>query len=396
MKKNLFYVLVLLSLLMDPMVLTRCVWDHSSILEYIVGTIFLVIVALQIRGKTKHSKPIIVYVSVLIVYYLIDIVIFEGIGVVNSNTLGVYIQDFFALLYLLITIRAYEKGNLIKYLPVWFTFLTFICVITIVCAVVYNAGGGFLFMRSEVMGYKVDQIPFICMMHYNNAFGYVRPSWLFAEPSYLGFFLGFQLLIYFKYAWGYKKRKYLYIAIYILALFATNSVTGFVCVAASVIYYIFSRFVKTPKFLLFLAVPLFIGAYNAFDRTEVMDDERVSGSSLETRQLRMAWALNELSNMDTERLLFGNGRGYVESQHEKGVSNVYLQFLIANGLIFVIMLCFLIYIILKRADYEFFFAVLAFNSTEIALKPITLLIFIIAYSYYLVNLKTSKSKVVIS
>ena len=86
--------------------------------------------------------------------------------------------------------------------------------------------------------------------------------------------------------------------------------------------------------------------------------------------------------MSTNDMLFGKGRGYVEEQHVQGVSNVYLQYFIANGLFFVILIALLFYFVLKGTDYEFFFAILAFNSTEVALKPITMLICVIALFYY--------------
>ena len=381
MAYTIFFIIVLIALMMDPMTLTRCLWDHSSVLEYIIGTFLLLYVASHNKRSSKSVKRIVYFTASILCIYSLSILLN---GYIDSDSFGVYIQDLFALLYLIVIIKAFETHNCITFLNKWFKFVLTICVIVIVVSFIYNfVGLHAIFYRTKIMGYEVDEIPFVCLMHYVNNFGYVRPSWLFAEPSYLGFFLGLQFLLFLQYVAQNKRHKLLYISLYLLALLATNAMTGYVCTAVSFIYYLLTRNLKIPKLALLLLVPLAISLYSAYDSKDIMEDnDRIATSSLGTRQTRLIWGISKVESMSSRELLFGIGRNKITKEAELGVSNVYLQFLIESGAIFLILVMVLFLLLLKKTSYEFFFTVLAFNITEVALKPITLLVMVIIFFYY--------------
>lgn len=214
-----------------------------------------------------------------------------------------------------------------------------------------------------------------------------RPSWFFAEPSYLGFYLGANLLFVYHY---FKDRlsKYAFLSffsIYILSCFIVQSGTIVVSLVFSfVAYFIHNCFIKSINVSFWALVSLLIiilVLILELDLADLYTNYNLL-SSLGDRQSRMLSSADVYQDMSSYEYLLGKGSSYVTDLFERGESNVYYKVFIEQGGIALFL--FLLYIkhFLQYSFFALFFAVIAFNSTICHFSPLTFFCFLALYYYY--------------
>jgi len=379
---KIFWLLIAITLLTDPVTSLHFLFDYSAVLDYLLMLFLLFKVY---SYKKKHSTNIAKFALFILLVYIIKPVIFLGPSEVLGKDMPSYIKAIFALLFFYIAYSLFQEKKIVISFKVWEQFLFWICCCTIITFVLYKIGGGMLFLKREVLGYPTAQIPFVGLIHYDDNMK-LRPSWFFDEPSYLGDILGFNLMMVCKY---YLQRKsYKKIVIYLLAIIVTGSMTGIGCAFAafpvSFVMMKISRKKTIPpigKLLLLFLIPTFITAYSAFDSSSSSKSEVIfSESSLSTRQSRLIYGLNELTSASTANILYGKGHSYNDS--DMGVANAYLDLLLGDGIIILVFFIILVFVLLKHADYEYCYMLLSLNMIDLTFLPFIMLMLIIAKFYY--------------
>lgn len=350
---------------------------HTNVIEYSIAISILIFICLFLEKyweKFFFKRNISLYIFLFFVLYFVSALI-NG-GIVN------YVKDLLALLFLIVAFQLFDcykiwnEGKVI-----WFGFMKIIIISVIVSSLLYNCGLKFLFIHQTVSDYSVAHIPFLGLIHYinNEGVSYCRPSWYLAEPSYLGFFLGIQTLLIYKY---FQKKNRIWFYLFVIALLLTNSNTGFIAVIVSLIFNFLDRYKIVNKYILVLILPLMINAFAFWDTSElVMNNSRAKSSSLIDRQIRLGIAFNEIEAMNSKQLLFGKGKSFLD-ELDKGVSNAYLQMLLVSGIFFLVIYIVLLFVLFRYSCYEFYFVFIALNSTEIAFTSLVFLIGIVMYFNY--------------
>lgn len=214
-----------------------------------------------------------------------------------------------------------------------------------------------------------------------------RPSWFFAEPSYLGFYLGANLLfVYHYYKDALPKYAFLsFFSIYILSCFIVQSGTIVVSLTFSfVAYFVHNHFIRSVNksfwalvilLIIILVVVLELDLIDLYTNYDLL-------SSLGDRQSRMLSSADVYRDMSSYEYLLGKGSSYVTSLFERGESNVYYKVFIEQGSIALFL--FLIYVkhFLQYSLFALFFVIIAFNSTICHFSPLTYFCFLSLYFYY--------------
>ena len=217
--------------------------------------------------------------------------------------------------------------------------------------------------------------------------GGFRPSWFFAEPSYLGFYLGANLLFVYRY---YKTRLpksafKLFMMIYLLSCFTVQSGTIVVSLAFSFLISIFYKLAfKSTTTLYWLLVALMIVVLIVVLELDLMEIYTSYNllSSLGDRQSRMISSAEIYQDMSAWEYLWGKGSDYVALLNGRGESNTYYKIFIEQGTVPLVL--FLIYIkfFLRKSVFALAFVLIAFNSTICHFSPMTFFYFIALYNFY--------------
>lgn len=398
MKKTILYLLILITLFMDPMLLTSSLSDHSNVIECGLAIVLMFICLILGNKRSSSNYKDRLYFYLLFLFSFFVIIVFYHTTSTEKDKLLFYLQDLLNFIFFIVAFNLFAKNDLVSLYSKWYKLLCLVCGIVVICFVLYNAGIKFLFIHGEVMGYSIAQIPFICMMHVDDAlYSLSRPSWLFAEPSYLGFFLGLQIPLFIRYVYNCKPKgkRMLPLLLYAGAIIVTNSLTCIVASLIAGIFYFIDRRIKINKFLLAALIPVFLIVASTLNVSDYSDNNRIENSSVGNRQIRLVYALDDISQMSPGEVLWGVGKyGYDERMLNNGLggyANAYLSMLVCYGAVFVLLYLLLIILVFKRSPYEFMFALVAFNSTEISLKTIIFLVFIITYFAYKTNQLTKTS-----
>ena len=175
-----------------------------------------------------------------------------------------------------------------------------------------------------------------------------------------------------------------------LAFLLTQSYTGYACVLLGFILSYLTKKKIFNKVIAICCLPLFLSFYFGFDKTIITDNKYTQTASIGDRQDRIGMAYEELATYNTTELILGRGFDRL-TDLGRGVANAYFKMLISNGVMLLVSFFIILYKIHKNSYYEFYFALFAFNSTEIALTPIVLLAFLVT-SYFYANNKISYTK----
>lgn len=385
---TIFKFLIAVSLMAAPICITKTYFSLSSIWNYLLGTSLL----LYLVSKAKcisYDKKLLYLVVFSTVYILLKTLFFNWWNKdITQNMFSDMIQDVFALFYLIIALLVLNIRNDTQ--KIWFQFLYYIACCVVFTAIVFNLITRAPFINMDLDGYSVSAFPLLGNINTDvgSSDMWCRPTWFFFEASYLGFFLGYNMVM--GYLYWKQKKQIKHFLVYVLAFLITQSYTGYVCVLLGFILSYLTKISKFNKAIAISCLPLFLSFYLAFDKTIITDNKYTQTASIGDRQDRMGMAYEELATFDTTELFLGKGIDRL-TDLGRGVANAYLKMLISNGVVLLVSYFIILYKIHKKSYYEFYFALFAFNSTEIALTPIVLLAFLVT-SYFYANNKISNIK----
>jgi hypothetical protein len=373
-----FKALIATTLFTDPFLLTHSLFNYSAIVDYTIMSFMLVWL---LANRSKRTDYISILCLMAFVIYVVKLTVYDGTSAFRGDNLSMNIKAIYAILFMYVAYGLVKWKKLISQIIIWQNFFYWISVCSIVTLVLYKIGAHFLFIRGEVLGYPVEQIPFIGVVHYDHNMK-IRPSWFFYEPSYLGTALGLNLLIVCREY--YKMKKYKHLVTYILAILLSGSMTGIGCCLVALAMTSITKALKinpiVAKILVLILVPMFIFFYSSYDARDNNSDV-VASSSLIDRQNRVNRALDYVLSAKTEQLLFGIGKDYV-NDFKGGVANAYLGLLIADGAIILLLYLIVVFVLLYRTDYEFYFNIIAMNMIDLNWLPFWLLMFVVINQYY--------------
>lgn len=385
---TIFKILIAVCLMAAPICITRTYFSFSSIWNYILGTAFL----LYLVSKAKYisyNKRLLYLVVYSIIYILLKTLLFNWWNKdITLNMFSDMIQEIFSLFYLMIALLVLNIQNDTQ--KIWFQFLYYIACCVVFTAIVFNLITRAPFITMDLEGYSVSAFPLLGNINtdVSSSDMWCRPTWFFFEASYLGYFLGYNMVM--GYIYWKQNRQIKRFLVYLLAFLLTQSYTGYACVLLGFILSYLTKKKIFNKVIAICCLPLFLSFYFGFDKTIITDNKYTQTASIGDRQDRIGMAYEELATYNTTELILGRGIDRL-TDLGRGVANAYFKMLISNGVMLLVSFFIILYKIHKNSYYEFYFALFAFNSTEIALTPIVLLAFLVT-SYFYANNKISYTK----
>lgn len=382
--RSIFKLLIFITLFAEPLLSLHFIVDYTAIIDYSIMSILL-IRAYSFKRKNTQLTSLAKYALFALFFIILKSLVIDGLSAVLGQNFGLYIKSFFALVYLFVCYTLFEEKKIVLNFEIWEKFLFWICCCTIVTIVLYRLGLHFVFYRREVMNYPCDQIPFIGLIHYD-ANAKFRPSWLFYEPSYLGDVLGFNFMMMCKYYLQHANKKKL--AIYVLAIIATGSMTGVGCTIGALAFYFvlmklsfLRRHYIVTKLIAIAFIPTVLTISSVYDITDLVEKgSAIGGTSISTRQSRLVYGLEQVASASTYQIVFGRGKDF--NDFGMGVSNCYVQTLCADGAIVLIVFLSIVFLLLKKTNYEYYYMIIAMNAIDLSFLPFIMLMLIIANQYY--------------
>jgi hypothetical protein len=214
---------------------------------------------------------------------------------------------------------------------------------------------------------------------------FYRPQYYFAEPSYLGFFLGFCFL-YLKQLYWIKKRWIKLLTILIAGILV-NSFTFYFAMLIGIIsewmYFSLKSFLKptTISKVYFVSFIVISAIYlTQLDKVNKVFFEKYP-TSFNARQGRIEKSIATLQKMNFTEILLGKGTGFMyldKTRKTMGESNAHMRTLIENGLIILSIYLFVIYFFLKKTPSLLLYTLVALHSVVVLETPFFILIILLA------------------
>lgn len=369
---------VLLLLCFTPLVLVKAFVDINVAIPLIIGTSYL---CCFIGKKYKIVEVNLLWPIIIAGLF------FCSISLSHNGILTVLYRDFFpclimsATVVLLGRIKQFNCWN--DFERVWGTFLKIVVVSLFISGLLFKLGLiNFAFIK-DVENYACVHYPFLGLINLSSE----RVTWYFAEPSYLGFFLGFNLIFAYNLFTNKRKGKIWFILYGLSILFVGSSTGIFASIGALAFYFLYrNRILKSNiwKLIFLILIPFLIVCITTnFDLDVLLENlgkmrEQNSGFD---RSRRLIYAVDTISGMNAVDLIIGMGEGYFLDLFGVGVSNAYLRMLIEYGCIYLLTFIFLTFTFLKYSVYEYFFFFIAINSTDIAMAPLSFFLIVMTYYY---------------
>lgn len=204
-----------------------------------------------------------------------------------------------------------------------------------------------------------------------------RPCWYFAEPSYSGFFLGFNFLMALRREYSSKKRRFIEYAVLLGGIFCTGSTGTFVYLILSMgVWFAYKSRIKTSiiEIILYCSLIFSIQVLPTIDTFSYFSAavERSEASFL-SRQNRYNIANEVKKDMTMTDLLVGKGPEYVTVKYKEGLSDAYNKMYCEFGILFLIV--FLLYVrrLTRKNLPVYCFSLMSYLSIVIFITPIILL-----------------------
>jgi hypothetical protein len=386
-KKSIDQIILFFSLLFfSPFVIGPLI--SPSIIRHIIVVIFLIYFLYR-------SDCIVSRTQIFFYCGIFFLLVFYFFYYINAGTGDVkQIYDFFlkALFVLSLVIYLLSGDNLVLIIKPFISIVLVISCLTSISCIVSNAHL-LPFRSATILGYAVGFNYLFGMVH-PSFISYFRPSFYFAEPSYLGFFLGFAFF-YISKAYWLKNRKLLVSIIFVSGIL-TGSFTFYVAFTISFcakfinekFLYKFKEKLSIFYFVAFLLLSIYQISDIANFQNSVMSNFK---TSLDSRKFRMYLSVKTLKKESTTEIFMGLGPGSILKSNRKiGESNAFVKMLIEEGLIITVFILILIYYHLRNNTALLLFCLLTFNSVIILDTP--LLIFLLLISTIFNNMDKDTEK----
>lgn len=372
------YSFVLLLLCFLPLVLTKAFVNINVAIPLVIGTFYL---CYFISKKYKTAEVNLLW-SIIIAGLS-----FCSISLLHNGILTILYRDFFpclimgAAVILLGRIKQFNCWN--DFEQVWKFLLKIVVVSSFISGLFFKLGLINLAVIQDVENYACAHYPFLGLINLSSE----RVAWYFAEPSYLGFFLGFNLIFAYNFFKNKGKGK-IWLILYVLSILFVGSSTGIFASIGALAFYLLYRngILKSNVWkLLFLALIPFLILYITTSPDldvllEYFGKMREQNSGLD-RSKRLIYAVDTISRMNSVDLMIGMGENYFLDSFGVGVANTYIRIVIEYGCIYLLTFILLTLTFLKHSTYEYFFFFIAINSTDIAMTPLSLFLIVMAYYY---------------
>ena len=345
---------------------------YIKLLILVSSSVYLI--SRSVISRKKVFKTLIITTSLIILYSLIYIGF--GMGYVHSLIIQV--------VYLLVMLSIYLYFTTATRLKMGKRFLAGLIIYVSILTIISFLGSTFHFIpfpMKKIGGYFVG---------YNYLFGgvsmkaFYRPQWYFAEPSYLGFFLGFAFL-FLK-----KQDKVKYKTLKLILVFVAGMLVFSMTFYFSMLIGLFSEFVIVrlmpfikPVRLSLIYLILFVAVSSVYiTQLDKVGDIFFSdfSTSFNNRKERMELSIAILKKMNFTELLTGKGTGYISIDKNRifGASNSYMRTLVENGVIVLLIYLLLIYSFLKQSPSLLIYTLVGLSSVVILETPFFMLIVVLA------------------
>lgn len=371
---------IFISLCFTPLVLCKAFIDVNVAIPLILGTLYCTYY-LIVKGRRIFNIDVLRTA-------VASGVIFCAFSLVHNDILKVLYRDFFPLFFMVSSLIVFKEISRSNYWRtfnyLWITLLKVIVLSSLISGFLFKLSITSIAFHQVIEDYECLHYPLLGLINLSSN----RVCWYFAEPSYLGFFLGFNLL-FALHALKQEKNSKFWIFVYLLSIIFVGSSTGiFASISSLFFYWLYkTKIFKSQnwKFLVLLLIPiLLVGAIMGTHLEALLDgfnQVREQNSGLD-RSRRLIYAIETISSMDLKSLVVGKGENYFLELYELGVANAYLRIIIEYGCIFLLSFIVLSYKALKRSSYEFFYFFIAINSTDIATTPLSFFLLTMTYSFY--------------
>jgi hypothetical protein len=293
-----------------------------------------------------------------------------------NQTLDLFLRAIFVLS---LVVYLFSEDNLVSIIK---PFIVIILVISCLTIISWISSNFHLlpFQSTNMKGYRVGYNFPLGMVHMRKGTFY-RPSLYFAEPSYLGFFLGFSYF-YISQAIWLKRRKY-----FCLVVFISGVLTGSFTFYFAFIITFFTKLLNDnvlvnykEKLSLVYFIAFLLISINLLIKVQDFNNVLFSNfqTSLEIRKLRIHQSILTIREETAPEILMGLGPGYIEKTRALGESNAFVKLLIEEGLIVTILILTMIYSNLKNNTPLMLFCLIAFNSVVILDTPFVIFLLLIS------------------
>lgn len=360
-------IIILLYLMFSSPFLFAGIWFSNFLIPYFIKLILLILIIIKILpyGLTSQSRFLIIFCCL---YTLMN-------AFLHPNSAGQSIGDLQDILF------AIFSWNLIKKTRNNESFVAFLLMFSgIVAVLVVIESGVFLlepslFSFKELVGYEVFHNTLLGIVSIDN----LRPCWYFAEPSYCGAFLLWNIVLFRDYFFPSKKLKAVYYLFVLSAFFLTSSFGSFIAIGITFLIMVAKRVLRLNNSVvilgLFAAVILFL---TVFQKQEFSDFDLLKTHSLAARQERVEMGRELRSEMGAFDVLFGLGVNAATLKNDIGLSDAYNKMYIENGIIYLLLYLLIVYKMLKKDIIIFSAIILSLINAIVQIFPLTLFTIMIA------------------
>ena len=319
------------------------------------------------------------FVTYKVVLLLVGVLIWSTAQfTLNSESLNVFFSDFLTIIYFFCFYLLCERSAELrtKLVNIWFFLIVGFMILSIIGSLLFKFIPGIYHWSGEG-GYDTVHCSLLGSIHVSSENS--RLSWYFAEPSYFGFFLGFNMLVITKYGkeiYGKKYKLLLLLALLLCILVSSNTlyvtlfITLFFCSIQKLGWF------SMKKIQLFLIISVFM-ALLIFPNTDLYNVyqqyEQVAESSLADRQSRLQISSSLFHDLSIRDYFWGIGGEQIGNLYGKGESNAFYKMFIEYGSLSILLHILFIYKFLSCNMYAFVFAIVGLNAVIIHLTPMFIL-----------------------
>lgn len=347
---------------------------YVNLLLLIPISIYLIINA----PLKRNSLKVLLYSTIIMILYS-SYYIIAGLGYMNNLIIQLVYSVFMLSIYLYIS-----SGTHIETATKLFVKIILLISIISIFASLGSNSGIIPFPKRNLGGYDIGFNYILGGISYGRIFD--RPQFYFAEPSYLGFFLGFGLLFIKQLDWIKKKKIKLVIVFVsgILSFSFTFYAAIIIGIIAEIVYFAIKSFFKPTTISKIYFVTFIVISTVYITQLDKIANSSVSNLALSfnSRQERIGISLSAIKNMSFTEFIVGKGSGFIVSDKTREIaeSDPYIRTLVENGLIILIIYLLIIYIFLKNSPSLLLYTLVALHSVVILETPFFILIILLASS----------------
>lgn len=296
----------------------------------------------------------------------------------NKESVNTFLSDFLTVIYFFCFYLLCERSIELraKLVNVWFLLIVGIVILSIAGFVLLKIIPN-IYHWSGAGGYDTVHCSLFGSIHVSPERN--RLSWYFAEPSYLGFFLGLNMAVISKYGNEICGKKYKYpLPLALLLCILLRSNTLYVSLFITLFFCGIQRIglFSAKKIQGFLIISVFV-ALLIFPTTDLYNlyqqYEQVAESSLADRQSRLQVSSSLFQDLSIRDCIWGIGSEEIGNIYGKGESNAFYKMFIEYGGLSVLLFTLFVYKFLSSNMYAFVFAIVGLNAVIIHLTPLFIL-----------------------